>query len=74
MLFLARVENLSHCASQSSDALRTSRFGICVKRLSALRSVSTVAIRGSITICVGASLINALMDLDKVVRPIMTTV
>ena len=52
--FAVRSENFCHFSNHSESASFDSRIGICVKRLSAFLSVSTVAIRESITICLSA--------------------
>ena len=44
-----------------------------MKTRSAWRSVSTVAVRGSTTYWIGLDLINALMERERVVRPITKT-
>ena len=52
--FVHLSENFCHFSNHSESASFDSRIGICVKRLSAFLSVSTVAIRESITICLSA--------------------
>ena len=57
IFFLHRAAYFCHCANHSSLAGCVLSEGISVNRLSALRSLSTVAIRGSMTIWVGANFI-----------------
>ena len=72
--FVHLSENFCHFSSHSESASFDSRIGICVKRLSAFLSVSTVAIRESITTCLSADAMKLFIERESVVRPITMTV
>ena len=67
--FAQRCEYLCHWAIHSSDATWVCSVGIEVNFLSAVRSLSIVAMRGSITHWTGANLMSAFTERDNVVRP-----
>ena len=73
-ILAARCEYFCHFSTYSESAGCTSTLGSCRNFWLAMRSESTVAIRGSITISLRALLMNALMERERVVRPITTTV
>ena len=72
--FIARSEYFFHFSAYSASGVCTSRAGNWVNFCEALRSESTVAKRGSITMTFLARAMSALIERERVVRPTTTTV